>query len=81
MKSSFDEAVDRTMTDLEGEGQPSPQEETTLTFSQICEREDPTGRLHDLKLICKVCGSSCTCRCAKPKRTFVGVCDECSEKV
>ena len=48
------------------------------TFQTIRDREDPNGMHHDLKLKCVKCGRTQTCRCSKPKRTFEGICDECS---
>ena len=50
------------------------------TFQQIHAEEDPDGKKHDLRLTCTKCGTTQTCRCSQPKRTFEGVCDQCVNK-
>ena len=57
--------------------QKSPAAQVDLTWQEIQEKEDPGGKNHDLKLTCKKCGNSQTCRCSKPKREFSGICPDC----
>jgi len=50
------------------------------SWDEIRKEEDPTGKKHDLCLVCTKCGNKETCKCSQPKRTFYGVCPECTEK-
>lgn len=50
------------------------------TFAEIRKKYDPDGTKHDLKLTCVKCGTTHTCRCGTPKRTFKGICDACSKQ-
>lgn len=51
--------------------------ESHKTFRQIKNEQDPDGTQHDLRIECIECGTSDTCRCSKPKRTFSGICPRC----
>lgn len=48
------------------------------SFFDIRNREDPNGINHDLRLTCAQCGTTQSCRCSKPKRNFVGLCESCA---
>jgi hypothetical protein len=52
--------------------------EEIKTWEQIRNEQDPSGKNHDLRLICVKCGTTETCRCMKPKREFKGICDDCN---
>jgi len=66
-----------------GAGQFDPRtfgpENSTKTFQEIKNEQDPNGTNHDLRLTCVKCGRSETCKCSKPKRKFNGICPCCSE--
>lgn len=63
------------------EEDPSPELlKESKTFQQIMDDEDPDGKQHDLTLTCAKCGTTQSCRCSKPKRTFTGICPKCSGK-
>lgn len=55
--------------------------ETERTWKMIRDALDPDGSKHDLRLKCVKCGNEETCRCSKPKREFLGVCNDCAGKV
>lgn len=63
-----------------GAGQFDPRKFGLKSFKEIRNEQDPDGTKHDLKLVCKKCGNSSTCRCRKPKRMFEGLCDDCAGK-
>ena len=46
------------------------------TWASIRAEWAPDGKQHNLTLHCP-CGNGFTCRCMKPKRTFIGLCDRC----
>jgi Fe2+ or Zn2+ uptake regulation protein len=54
------------------------EDEQPKTFFEIRREHDPDGMKHDLRLVCLKCGTTETCRCSKPKRTFEGICNDCA---
>jgi hypothetical protein len=47
------------------------------SWKQIEDEQDPDGINHDLKLSCVKCNNQQTCRCSKPKKSFLGICPRC----
>jgi len=51
-------------------------EENNKSFDEI--RKEYPEPNHHLKLKCKRCGSTETCRCKQPKKEIIGICNRCN---